>query len=77
MKVTVNSRTVFRFPTALILNGFVAYFVCKKLKKYGVNLRQKQALVLFKEMRNYGKKHKNWNLVEFYDKDGDIVITRI
>ena len=71
MKITINDRTVFLFPTGLIANRFTAGIVCRKLKKEGIQLTRKQILLFFKEIKRYKKSHADWNLVEVDSKDGD------
>ena len=76
MKVTINTRTVFVFPTFLAINRFTVGFVHRKLKKEGLTLTKKQILLLAKEFKQYKKSHPDWSLVEIEEKGGDTV-TRI
>ena len=76
MKIIVNSRTIFRFPTALVLNRLTLGFIRRQLRKNGVNLTKKQILALIKELKLYRKKYKNWNLIEAID-DGESLIINI
>ena len=77
MKITVNSRTYFRFPTALIINRFTAGIIRRKLKKEGITLPLKQTLLLIKELKRYKKNHTEWNLVEIEDQNGNTVQIKI
>lgn len=77
MEITVNTRTVFRFPTGLIANRFSAGLVRRKLKKEGIRLTRKQTSLLLKALRRYKKDHAEWNLVEIDSQDGETVRIRI
>lgn len=77
MKITVNTRTVFIFPTGLIANRFTAGMIRRKLKKEGIRLTKKQIWLFIKEIRRYKKNHTDWNLVEVEDKNGDTVRLKI
>ena len=77
MKITINTRTVFRFPTRLIANHVTAAAVCRKLKKEGMQLTRKQTRLLIKEIRRYKKSHAGWNLVEIDEKNGDSIKVQI
>ncbi len=77
MKITINTRTVFIFPTRLIINRFTSGIIRRKLKKEGIRLTRKQASLFIKEIRRYKKNHTDWNLVEVYNKDGDTVKVKI
>ena len=77
MRISVNNRTMFLFPTGLIANRFTAGIVCRKLKKEGIQLTRKQILLFFKEIKRYKKSHADWNLVEVDSKDGDRVTVKI
>lgn len=77
MKITVNNRTLFRFPTALMTNGFTAGIIRRKLKKAGIHLSRKQTAQLFSAMKQYKKAHADWYLVEVDCKNGDAVRIKI
>ena len=77
MKITINTRTVFLFPTGLIANRFTAGIVRRKLKKEGIRLTRKQTSLLIKEITRYKKNHTDWNLVEVDNKNGDTVKVKI
>lgn len=80
MKISVksgDSKIVLRFPTGLILNRLTAGFVCRKLKKEGINLTRKQTVLFIKELKRYKKRHRDWNLVEVQESGGGNVIIRI
>lgn len=76
MRVTVNTRTVFRFPTGLA-NHVMARTVRRKLKKEGIKLTRKQISLFLKELKKYKKSHADWNIVEIDSKKGDVVRIRI
>ena len=73
MKISVNTRTVFRFPTGLMANGLTAGIIRRKLKKAGILLSRKQTARLIKTLRQYKKTHADWNLVEVDSQNGDTV----
>lgn len=77
MKVTINNKTVFMFPTRLAINRLTAGFIRRKLREEGVNLSRKQTVHLIKTIHKYRKKHPEWNLVEATETDGDSIIVRI
>ena len=77
MKITINTRTVFLFPTGLVLNRLTAGIIRRKLKKEGIRLTKKQTLLFIKTIRRYKKSHTDWNLVEVESKNGDTITVRI
>ena len=77
MKITINTRTVFLFPTGLIANRFTAGIIRRKLKKEGVRLTRKQTSIFIKEIRRHKKNHADWNLVEVDCKNGDKIRVKI
>lgn len=77
MKITVNNRTVFRFPTGLAVNRLTVGIMRGQLKKHGLSLTRKQTVLFVKELKRYKKHHPDWNLVECSEKDGDTVIVKI
>ena len=77
MKITVNTRTVFRFPTGLIANGLTAGIIRRKLKKEGITLTRKQTTQLVKGLKQYKKTHPHWNLVEVDFHNGDTVKVKL
>ncbi len=77
MKVTVNSKTVFMFPTRLAINRLTAGFIRRKLRREGVKLSRKQTVRLIKTVHKYRRKHPEWNLVEATEGGGDRVIVRL
>ena len=77
MRITVNNRNVFIFPTGLVINRVTAEFICRKLKKEGLQLTRKQTLLFIKAIRRYKRNHSDWNLVEIEDADGDTVKVKI
>ena len=77
MKITVNGRTVFRFPTGMIFNSLTAGIVKKSLKKDGINLTRKQTAMLIKEIKRYRRTHADWYLVEVYEKSGEVIRVKI
>ena len=77
MKVTINDRRSFRFPTWLVVNDFTAGILCRKLKKQGLNFTRKQIAVCIREIKRYKKDHAEWNLIEAEDADGKRVVIKI
>ncbi len=77
MKITINTRTVFLFPTGLIANRFTAGMIRRKLKKAGVSLTRKQTSLFIKEIRQYKKKYADRNLAEVDSKNGDTVKVKL
>lgn len=77
MKVRVNDKTVFMFPTRLAINRLTAGFIRRKLRKKGVKLSRKQTVKMLKAFRKYRRKHPGWNLVDAREAGGDHVIVRL
>ncbi len=77
MKITLNTRNVFFFPTGLIANRFTAGIIRRKLIKKGIRLTRKQIGLFIKEFKQYKKNHTDWNLVEVENKDGYTVKVKI
>jgi hypothetical protein len=46
------------------LNRFVAGFVPKYLKEYGLDITKEQAILFVKALNQYRRKHPEWVLVE-------------
>ena len=77
MRISVNNRNVFIFPTGLVINRVTSGFIRKKLKKEGLQLTMKQTQLFIKAIRYYKRNHSDWNLVEIEDADGDTVKIKI
>ena len=77
MKVTVNHKTVFWFPTCLAINRLTAGFIRKRLRKQGIELTRKQTVKMLKAFRKYRRNHSEWNLVDAREAGGDHVIVRL
>ncbi len=77
MKVTVNHKTMFWFPTRLAINRLTAGFIRKRLRKQGIELTRKQTVKMLKAFRKYRRKHPKWNLVDAREAGGDHVIVRL
>ena len=77
MRITVNNRNVFIFPTGLVINRVTSGIIRKKLKKEGVQLTRKQTLLFIKAIRFYKRNHSDWYLIEIEDADGDTVKVKI
>ena len=73
MKVILNSKTVFVFPTPLIANGLFARFIIKKAEKAGIRITKRQILTLLKEFRKHRKKFPDGVLLEVSEKNGDSI----
>ena len=77
MRITVNNRNVFIFPTGLVINRVTSGFIRKKLKKEGLQLTRKQTLLFIKAIKYYKRNYSDWNLVEIENADGDTVKVKI
>jgi hypothetical protein len=77
MKISVNSKTVFRFPTSLVVNRFTAVIIRSKLKKEGIKLTRKQTALFIKELKRYKKYAPDWSLVEVEEHSGRKITIRI
>ena len=77
MKVTINNKTVFMFPTRLVINRLTAGFIRRKLRKEGVKLSRKQTVRMIKTLHKYRRKRPEWNLVDAREAGGDHVIVRL
>lgn len=77
MKVRVNDKTVFMFPTRLAINRLTAGFIRRKLRKEGVKLSRKQTVRMIKTLHKYRRNHPEWNLVDVREAGGDHIIVRI
>ena len=77
MKVLVNDKTVFMFPTRLAINRLTAGFIRGKLRKEGVKLSRKQTVRLIKTLHKYRRKHPEWNLVEANEVGNAHLVVRI
>ena len=77
MKVRVNDKTVFMFPTRLAINRLTAGFIRRKLRKEGVKLSRKQTVRLIKTLHKYRRKHPEWNLVEANEAGNAHLVVRI
>lgn len=77
MKVRVNDKTVFMFPTRLAINRLTAGFIRRKLRKEGVKLSRKQTVKMLKAFRKYRRKHPEWNLVEANEAGNAHLVVRI
>ena len=73
MKIKLNSRTVFVFPTGLIVGNLTAGLIGRQLKKYGVHLSRSQISYIIKEIKRYKKTHDGWKLIEAEDSSGSVV----
>ena len=77
MKVRVNDKTVFMFPTRLAVNRLTAGFIRRKLRQEGVKLSRKQTVRLIRVFRKYRRKHPEWTLVEATEAGGEHVIVKL
>lgn len=77
MKVRVNDKTVFMFPTRLAINRLTAGFIRRKLRKKGIKLTRKQTVKMLKAFRKYRRKHPEWNLVEANEAGNAHLVVRI
>ena len=74
MKIRVNQKTVFAFPTRLLFNSLTAEIARKELEKEGICLTRKQTVAFIKTLRKCKRDHPDWNLLEAKEQDGDEVI---
>ena len=65
------------FPSGLVLNSLSASFLPKYLEEQGIHITREQARVFIKELNRFGKRHKDWKLVEVQDADGYFVEIRL
>lgn len=76
MKIVVKEKDHnfrLRFPTGLVLNRVTAAVICRELKKYGLTLTYKQAVVFVTVLNTYRRAHREWNLVEVQSANGESV----
>ena len=74
MKIRVNQKTVFAFPSRLLFNTLTAGIARKELEKEGICLTRKQTVAFIKALRTCKRAHPDWNLVEIQEQGGDEVI---
>ena len=80
MKIAIKwdeTKLTLRFPTGLVLNRFTAGFGCRMLKKEGIHLTRKQAVLFIKELKKHKRRHRDWNLVEVTENNDNHVIIKI
>ncbi len=64
-------------PTCIALNRAVASIAAIVLKKNGVKIKRREIVAIFKVLKRYKYHHRNFNLVEVYDSDGDYVLIKL
>lgn len=64
-------------PTSLIFNRFTAGFAAKEAEKNGAKISKKQMINLFKAVKKYKRRHKDWTLVEMISSNGDEVRVKL
>lgn len=65
-------------PTGLLLNGLSAHIMHKFLPDHvPYPFTERQTRALFREIRAYRKRHKDWKLVEVRSADGTFVDIKI
>ena len=64
-------------PTSLIFNRFTAGFAAKEAEKNGAKISKKQMINLFKAIKKYKKRHRDWVLAYIESSDGDIVKVKL
>ena len=64
-------------PTSLIFNRFTAGFAAKEAEKNGAKISKKQMIDLFKSVKKYKRRHKDWTLVEMISSNGDEVRVKL
>ena len=77
--VTTNEGPNIRLPipSGLVLNRFVAGFVPKYLKGYGLDITKEQAILFVKALNQYRRKHPEWVLAEVQSADGEYVKVKL
>lgn len=77
MRIVVKSQDTANIniavPSRLLLNRVSAAIGSSYLKRYGIDISQKQAIALVKELNRFRRKHRDWVLVEVQSKEGDYV----
>ena len=64
-------------PSGLVLNRFVAGFVPKYLKGYGLDITKEQAILFVKALNQYRRKHPEWVFAEVQSSDGEYVKVKL
>ena len=81
MKIVVKSNERpniwLPIPSGLVLNRFVAGFVPKYLKGYGLDITKEQAILFVKALNQYRRKHPEWVLAEVQSADGEYVKVKL
>ena len=81
MKIVVKSNKGpniwLPIPSGLVLNRFVAGFVPKYLKGYGLDITKEQAILFVKALNRYRRKHPEWVLAEVQRSDGEYVKVKL
>ena len=81
MKIVVKSNEGpnirLPIPSGLVLNRFVAGFVPKYLKGYGLDITKEQAILFVKALNQYRHKHPEWVLAEVQSADGEYVKVKL
>ena len=81
MKIVVKSNEGpniwLPIPSGLVLNRFVAGFVPKYLKGYGLDITKEQAIWFVKALNQYRRKHPEWVLAEVQSADGEYVKVKL
>ena len=80
MKISIKSdksKMVLRFPTGLVINRLTAGIIRKSLKNKGIHLSREQTVLFIKELKNYKKTHRDWNLVEITENDKNSIIIKV
>lgn len=77
MRITVRDdeghHFFFRIPMGLLLNRLTAAAAAKYLRRYGLTLTCRQFLTIFRAMRDFRRRHRDWMLVEAQSADGNYV----
>ena len=64
-------------PTSLIFNRFTAGIAAKEAEKNGAKISKKQMINLFKAIKKYKKRHRDWVLVEAVSSEGEEVRVKL
>lgn len=75
MRIIINDENDanmrLRLPTGLVLNPVSALFLRCMLKKKGIAVSRRLAIIFVKSLRDYKREHPEWRLVEMESAAGE------
>lgn len=72
-----NGRKIFFWiPNGLMMNRLSAAIMCSELKKYKMDISTDTAMAMFRQIKHFKARHRNWKLVELTSADGEIINIR-